>query len=88
MINALADSKWQKASGHLLDIGAGANGFVWGIGLEKGIWSWTGTTWKKQQGCAKPLTVAVDKNGAPGSSNATLGKSGPGVRPIKLRRRG
>jgi hypothetical protein len=54
----LKANKWVKMPGAALDIGAGANGSVWVIGTDQGIYRWnTAKRWDKISGSARYIDV-------------------------------
>jgi hypothetical protein len=55
---------WQQLPGAALDIGIGANGIVWVVGTDKGLYKWNGSTWLNGGG-GPVLRVAVDPLGQP-----------------------
>ncbi len=54
----LKANKWVPMPGAALDIGAGANGTVWVIGTDQGIYRWnTAKRWDKMPGAARYIDV-------------------------------
>lgn len=59
---------WQRLPGGAIDVSIGANGALWIVGTDQGVYSWTGQNWSRQPGGA--VRIAVDPNGSPWITNS------------------
>ncbi len=65
------NNAWQQVPGQALDIGIGADGSVYHVGLSNTLYKWTGSGWSDSFG-SDAAQVAVDPQGNPW----TVGKTG------------
>jgi len=61
--------KWIPVPGAALDVGIGANGAVYVVGQDNGVYQWTGSGWTKRDGAF--TDISVDQKGNPWGVNSS-----------------